>query len=173
VRLEKVTSRIARWGRLLFLPDVGCSRCALSCYKVFVSACLAATFCSITPLHAAGIELSSDSEIATAGYYQLSWTTDTSQDYQLQESASEDFQSYKTIYQGPDQASVISGKPDGVYFYRIVGVDSQPPVSSNTLKVSVAHHSLTDAFLFFTAGAMVFIAILVLIIKGSRESAAS
>jgi hypothetical protein len=173
VRLEKVTSRIARWGRLLFLPDVGCSRCALSCYKVFVSACLAATFCYLPSLHAASIELSSDSEIASAGYYQLSWTTGTKQDYQLQESASEDFQSYKTIYQGPDQASVISGKPDGVYYYRIVGMDSQPPVSSNTLKVSVAHHPLVNAFVFFTAGAMVFVAILFLIIKGSRQSPAS
>ncbi|MGD8812014.1 MAG: hypothetical protein PVH16_04700 [Thioalkalispiraceae bacterium] len=103
----------------------------------------------------------------------MSWTTGTKQDYQLQESASEDFQSYKTIYQGPDQASVISGKPDGVYYYRIVGMDSQPPVSSNTLKVSVAHHPLVNAFVFFTAGAMVFVAILFLIIKGSRQSPAS
>jgi len=117
--------------------------------------------------HATALELISDSDVATAGFFQLKWTG-TSPHYKLQESLTHDFTSFKTLYSGSDLATVLSGKPDGDYYYRVVATSKQN-VHSNIVKVSVAHHPLINAFLFFIAGAIVFIATLVLIIKGNRQ----
>lgn len=166
----KVTSRIARWGWLLFLPFFGCSRSPLPSYKSRVSLLICLNLLFISASNASTLELTSDSETATAGFFQLKWLGD-SQRYQLQESITPDFASYKTIYHGADQATVISGKSDGDYYYRISITASNKEIHSNIVKVSVAHHPLVNAFLFFIAGAIVFVAILIVIIKGSRQQA--
>lgn len=113
-------------------------------------------------------ELSSDTATATAGFFQLKWSGG-SLPYELQESLSPDFTSFKTLYRGTDLASVISGKPDGEYYYRIVVDNNKQTLQSNTVKISVLHHPLLNAFLFFIAGAVVFAATLILIIKGNRQ----
>lgn len=162
----KVTSRIARWGRLLFLPLFGCSRShppvRNSYTKLLVSICL--LFFS-TIQYSNALQLSSDTSVATAGYYQLIWYG-KSEVFQLQESTTSDFKLFKVIYKGKDLARTISGKSDGDYFYRLV--DEQSSQISNTVKVEVSHHSLEHAILFFIAGAIVFISILFLILKGNR-----
>ncbi len=165
----KATSRIARWGRLLFLPRIGCSRTYLSDRKilsaVFYTMCL--LFSGIPSAYA--IQLSSDSQRATAGYYQLSWSGNIDL-FQLQESIAADFQTVNIIYNGKDLARVMSGKPDGDYYYRVIDPDNNS-LMSNVVKVTVAHHPLENAILFFIAGAIVFISTLVLIIKGNRKTA--
>ena len=164
----KATSRIARWGRLLFLPVFGCSRTLLPernfLIKILVSTGL--LFISTTQ-YSFALQLSSDSQVVTAGYYQLSWSGEA-RVFQLQESTVSDFKSFKIIYEGKDLARVISGKPDGDYFYRLVNTDENNSQVSNTVKVTVSHHPLKNALLFFIAGAIVFIAILFLILKGNR-----
>lgn len=113
------------------------------------------------------LQLNSDSQIATAGYYQLSWTG-KSKNLQLQESNQPDFNSRKILYQGPDRARVISGQSDGDYYYRISSTDKNKIDFSNVIKVTVRHHPLENAIMFFIAGFIVFMAILVLIINGKR-----
>lgn len=167
----KITGRIARWGRLLFLSIFGCSRSPLSHYKFIVSFFFSINLLLASISNASALELSSDSETATAGFFQLTWT-ESSPYYQLQESTSPNFTVFKTIYHGSDLATVISGKPDGDYYYRIYVDNSKPNVHSNIVRVSVKHHSLVNAFLFFIAGAFVFFALLIVIIRGNKQQAA-
>jgi hypothetical protein len=119
----------------------------------------------------AGITLTSDTETATAGYYQLTWQAADATSFELQEAGSENFADTHTIYNGPDLASVLSGRRNGNYYYRIrtVAQDGSHGPWSNIVKVTVQHHSLRRAFMFFTAGAIVFLAILGSIIYGSRK----
>lgn len=161
----KVTSRIARWGRLLFLPLFGCSSSPLPVTKPVVC-CFLLFILSAAPVSAAP-ELVSDTSVATAGYYQLSWRGDA-ENYQLLESGNSDFSDSRLVYQGNDLATVISGKADGVYYYRVTETGDYSAANSNIIKVSVTHHPLTHAWLFFLAGAIVFIATLILIVMGSR-----
>lgn len=165
----KVTSRIVRWGRLLFLPLFGCSRTYLSVRysstKLLFS--IGLLFFSTTQ-YSFALQLSSNSRVATAGYYQLFWSGEGNI-FQLQESTSSDFKAFNVIYEGKDLARVMSGKPDGHYYYRLTTTRNNQLHTSNTLKVTVAHHPLRNAILFFIAGAIVFVSIIILIISGHRR----
>ena len=115
------------------------------------------------------INLSSDTEIATAGYYQLHWKSERPvKRYVLQESHSQDFDKSKIIYQGNDLARVISGKSNNVYYYRVID-RANPLIDSNIVKVTVSHHPLTTAFSFFSIGALVFLATLIVVFRGNRQ----
>ena len=71
--------------------------------------------------------LSSDTAIATAGFYRLSWQTDGITQVELQEADNPDFADASVDYQGPDDASVVSGKPNGTWHYRVRVIDDQDP----------------------------------------------
>lgn len=117
--------------------------------------------------------LQTDSSTSTAGYYRLTWDgDDDGTQYQLQESRQRDFSTPQTLYEGPDRASLLSGRHDGEYFYRVrtVPAQGQPGPWSDVVAVEVAHHSLGRAFLFFGLGAVVFIATLVMIVGGTLKS---
>lgn len=116
--------------------------------------------------------LVSDSDIATAGYYQLSWKYPSSNlnAVALEESNYDDFSVVKVIYQGPDRASVLSGKPDGDYYYRLKSISPLDNQYSNTVRVIVKHHTLYKAWWFFLLGAVVFVTTAGLIYMGSRTS---
>lgn len=177
MQLIKVTSQIARWGRFLFLPLVGYSHSPLRVsslsrftHFLFVAALLNPVHASVQP----SIELVTDSQTATAGFFHLQWHADNyTGDWQLQESQDADLLSYKVLYSGPDLARVISGKPDGIYYYRIVTDTTSSPHMSNIIKVTVAHHPLRNAFIFFAVGAFIFIAILISIFMGNRKNTQS
>ena len=111
-------------------------------------------------------ELQSDSELATAGYFRLSWKGSDDSDYVLQQANNPEFLNPQTLYQGPDTATLVSGRSDGSYYYRIRYVEADS--WSNIKKVDVAHHSLSRAFMFFTLGAIVFIATLVVVVIGNK-----
>ena len=114
--------------------------------------------------------LQSDSEIATAGYYRLSWEGIATSDYLLQEASDPDFTNVKTLYEGPDTASLISGRSNGVYYYRVRTIDQaeDPDAWSNVAKVEVTHHPLSRAFMFFALGAIVFFATLIVVVVGNK-----
>lgn len=114
------------------------------------------------------MQLESDTEVATAGYYQLSWAQ-TAPGMRLVEAADAGFQNKEVIYRGADTARLVSGKRDGDYYYRLESDDGVTPLS-NTLLVRVQHHSLRRAWMFFTVGAAAFIATLGLIVFGSRSA---
>ena len=121
------------------------------------------------PPLAAAPELKSDSELATAGYYRLNWQSDIAADFVLEEATDPTFSQAKTLYQGPDTATLISGRANGTYYYRIRNIqDDMENEWSNVTKVEVTHHPLSRAFMFFTLGAIVFIATLVVVILGNK-----
>jgi hypothetical protein len=114
--------------------------------------------------------LHADQEISTAGYYQLSWTRDDAvADAYMLEETDEGAGSTSIIYEGVDTATVISGKPDGVYHYTLRTVDGSS--IGKPVTITVKHHPLATAFNFFLVGAIVFIFILVAIIRGNRTQA--
>ena len=119
-------------------------------------------------------ELRVDNAVASAGYYRLSWQpADTGVpglEYQLQESDSPDFHRANTIYQGPDLASVLSGRSDALRYYRIRSLRNGLAASpwSTPLQVETRHHSLARAIGFFVFGALIFVATLLLILRGGR-----
>ncbi len=119
---------------------------------------------------AAAPVLKSDTTEANAGFYRLHWRSGvTKADYELQESTDSAFSDARVIYRGPDLATVISGKRDGVYHYRIRRVDNTGGGWSESVAVTVKHHTLTRAFTIFAIGGAVFAATLWLIISGARR----
>jgi len=111
--------------------------------------------------------LESDTTVATAGFFQLKWEVDGP--VRLVESETADFLGARTIYLGADAARVISGKPDGEWYYRLEKPQTGERLSDPVL-VQVRHHSLRRALSFFGLGALVFVATLGLIVFGSRTS---
>ena len=69
-------------------------------------------------------------------------------------------------------ASAMSGKSDGRYEYQVRASSNTftSPVNSNVVTVKVKHHSLADAFLILSIGALIFIAILVAIFRGAQQT---
>jgi len=110
--------------------------------------------------------LNSDTKLSTAGYFQLSWQDPASQSFELQKSSDPDFHDAVTLYHGPDKATVISGLPNGNYFYR---VRSEDGLWSKAVEVTVKHHSLGKALGFFGLGAAMFVVMVVLLVKGARR----
>lgn len=140
-----------------------------------VIACLLlAAVVSAPATGAAAVTLESNTELATAGFYRLSWQAagQSELEFELQEATSPGFADARTLYHGPDLATVLSGRTDGQYFYR---VRTMSPTGagqwSEAVQVNVEHHSLARAFGFFVAGAIVFLATLGLIVFGSRQHA--
>jgi hypothetical protein len=124
---------------------------------------------------AAAPALSSDTETAHAGYYRLSWQWpgDGTPNFELQESQDAGFSQPRTIYQGPDLASLISGRSNGTYYYRIRARvrGGGATAWSDPVKVVVVHQPLDRAIAFFSVGAVVFLATLGLVVGGNLANA--
>ena len=117
------------------------------------------------PLSAATLE---PAELeSNEGYYQLSWEADEA--IRLIEAESSDFSDGRAIYSGLDSGHVVSGKPDGVWYYRLEAADGGN-ILSDPAVITVRHHSLGRAFSFFALGAVVFLATLGLIFFARPES---
>lgn len=117
-------------------------------------------------LPAAGFEASPST--SSDGVYQLSWASDGT--VVVEESRDEAFRDARVLYRGTDLATTVTGRSDGVYFYRlrrVEGGDASAPV----LRVVVAHHPLSRALAFFGLGAVVFGSTVVLVVRGSRDTA--
>lgn len=116
-------------------------------------------------------ELSADTTVATAGYFGLSWghageAGGAPAHFELQEAPDPAFAAPRTLYAGPDRATALSGRPDGIYYYR---VRADGGAWSPVVAVEVMHHSLVRAGLFFALGAAVFLATVVLILRGDAR----
>ena len=125
-------------------------------------------------------QLASDTQLSTAGYFQLSWSAPSStpevlhapsDQFVLQQAESPDFTNAKTLYRGPDRASVISGLGDRTYYYRVRLADA--PEWSETLAVEVKHHSLARALGFFILGAIMFLVTTFVLLKGASARSES
>lgn len=112
-------------------------------------------------------KLSSDHEVASAGYFQLSWEVEAER-VELQEATSPTFRNATTLYIGPDNHSVISGKPNGSWYYRVRALNAQADAWSSPVTVLVAHHELSRALMFLSLGIFVFVAIVVMIVRSEK-----
>lgn len=119
-------------------------------------------------LHAAGISLEGP-ETSDTGHFQLSWDSDDTDmvNFRLEQAAKEDFSDARVLYEGSDHASSMSGYLDGTYYFRVC--DESGTRCSETLTVTVQHHSLGQALVYLALGAAVFISTLVLIVGGHRR----
>ena len=93
-------------------------------------------------------------------------------EFMLQESAMADFSQARTRYQGPHHSSVLSGLPNGSYYFRVRarqgeghpwGTWSAPEV------FTVKHHPLSLAFILFGLGAAVFGLTLTFLVAAARK----
>lgn len=105
--------------------------------------------------------------LSETGYFELEWHYQTDGDdspgFTLQEAPTPAFAKPKTIYQGGDASTSISGRRNGEYHYRVRAGDGQ---WSDAVTVIVQHRSLTQALIFLALGAVVFLATVILIIAG-------
>ncbi len=118
------------------------------------------------------LELQADTDLATAGYYQLKWQGIADNVHvEIQEADNARFRNAETLYQGRDRARVVTGRSDGTYYYRArrIDVNGSTGAWSDIVKVQVEHHPLSRAFGFFIVGAIVFLSILIAILIGNRR----
>lgn len=116
--------------------------------------------------------LRADSDVATAGFYRLTWDAGLeSAAYELQEAKRADFADARSLYRGPDLATVLSGKSNGDYYYRVRVVDAERSSAwSEPVHVEVRSHSLPRALTFLVLGALVFLATVLLIVRGEARA---
>lgn len=103
------------------------------------------------------------------GIVKLEWSANSEvrpTQYELQQAMEANFSEAKTIYQGTDEATFLSGLNNGTYHYRLRSDDGR---WSETISVDVEHHSLNLALVLMAIGATVFLIILGVIIQGSRN----
>lgn len=111
--------------------------------------------------------ITSNTNLATAGYFKLSWESNHVSSYEVQEASSSSFKAPKLIYQGGDTSVVISGLADGVYYYRM---RSDYGNWGEAIRVEVKHHSLKKAFTFFSIGALILCMLIWVLIRGHRHA---
>lgn len=115
--------------------------------------------------------LSSDTDVATSGFFRLAWHAAPGLESELQEARSPDFDDAQRRYYGTDRARFVSGKADGRYYYRVRTFnDEHPSPWSQAVVVEVRHHPLWRAVGFFALGALVFLATVWLVLRRPRES---
>lgn len=117
------------------------------------------------PAAATTPDLKTSTDHSDTGSYTLSWEAN-GQDVTVEEATESDFSNARILYEGPDRSSVVSGRLDGTYYYRIRYEDGD---WGEAVQVSVTHHSLRNATSFLAVGAVVFLATAGLIIDGHRR----
>jgi len=140
--------------------------------------------CLLSFLSGAGAaDLDAKPSRSTDGVYQLSWQARG--EVVLEEARDPGFTDSRVVYRGRDQAATLTGRRDGVYYYRLAPV---PPATSGRaslqgqglaaedggtsipVQVRVEHHSLMRALSVFGVGLAVFAATVRLVLKGPEEA---
>lgn len=139
------------------------------CRPILTLAGLLLAVLTVLPLAAAEAPvLQTNQTVATAGDFRLSWRNGEGAVYELQQGGPQGFAAGRTEYRGPDTATQLSGLPDGDYVYRLRVVKPAPSPWSEPVTVEVRHHPLSRALGFFTVGLIVFLATVILIMRGAR-----
>jgi len=98
------------------------------------------------------------------GYAAISWTSVEPVTLELASAANP--ADARQVYTGSNTDYFVSGLADGTY--RLVLRDAAGEVSA-PLKLVVAHQSISRAFLLAALGALAFLAIVAVILKGARD----
>jgi hypothetical protein len=124
--------------------------------------------------------------VSTSGYFRVSWALndagggqpgrngETPDDvrFELEETRGVHSSDATLLYDGRDLATVITGRGNGTYRYRVRALVASAGASpwSERVAVQVRHHSRSRALGFFAAGAVVFVATVGLVVVGSATS---
>lgn len=134
-----------------------------------LGAALLAVAAAVPAASAQAPALTTNKTVASAGDFQLSWQGGgEGAVYQLQQAGPQGFATPAVEYRGPDTATQLSGLPDGEYRFRIRQVEPSTSAWSEPVSVQVSHHPLSRALGFFAVGLVVFLATVLLIVRGSR-----
>lgn len=125
----------------------------------------------------AALELLGPTEPVDSGYFLISWEAPQEwsekfrnlEFFELQSSSEADFSQAQISYRGRDQATFLSGLPNGDYYFRVRAKYSEtllPSVWSEVWAVRVQHHSLKTAILLFSLGAGMFLLLLGVLLHG-------
>lgn len=115
----------------------------------------------------AAVELAVRDDGTSAGYVTLGWDGGARK-IELQRLDPDD--GWRTVYEGTDGASTLSGLDDGVHTFRARAGPSGG--WGDPLEVTVAHHPLSRALGFFAAGAFMFVVLLACIAAPDRGRSA-
>lgn len=103
------------------------------------------------------------------GYVTLVWTRDPqAAGYRVLG------ESGRVLYEGRMRQTFLSGLPDGVHEFRVASVDEQGEVireGPQPVTVTVEHWPLALAWTLFGVGAVVMLALVTVLVIGSRDSA--
>lgn len=115
-----------------------------------------------------------ESSTSLEGHVRLVWDMKNragDEIYLVEKSQTVDFDSSEVIYSGIDQATFVSGLPNGEYYFRVKKFTDSTKIDdaswSRPVKVTVRHHSLTLAFTLAAIGFVVFAATAVVVVKGA------
>lgn len=129
---------------------------------VLCIACSPAAQANDTPVSfSSPASLSSDT-----GFAALSWTNATGKPVLLQRASTPEFNDAVSVYKGLNGSYFISGLRDGVYFFRL---RSEQGVWSEAVRLDVSHHSAQKAWLLFGLGAIVFLGVVGVILRGAAD----
>lgn len=109
-----------------------------------------------------GLELVCPSGPSDTGAFRISWSGSEGRDVRLEENET-------LLYAGPDEATTVSGRPEGEYSYRI-GYGDSGEVWADSCRVAVSPPPLSLAFSLFGVGLIVFLSLLVVVVRGHRRS---
>ncbi len=151
----------------------------MNCLRTFISILLVFVFLktwSMTP-EAPRFDNASG-EVSASGYFKLTWQWDgeisgKAYHFELQQADNKNFDNAISLYTGPDFATFISGLKNGDYYYRIsVSLEDSNFRSewSEPLLVTIKHHPLQLAYGLFAMGAVVFLATVGIVVRGSRSA---
>jgi hypothetical protein len=122
---------------------------------------------SVLPCLSSANTLEVDTPISTEGYFVISWQlSDSTQNPTLQQSTSLTFTAPHNRQLTPQGSLTITGLPDGEYYFRLVDGEAQ---LSDPLQVTVEHHTLERAGLFFALGLVLFIILVATILRGAMQ----
>ena len=94
------------------------------------------------------------------GAYRITWSGAEGVEVRVEENGA-------LLYQGTQEATTVSGRPEGDYVYRIAVAES-PSFWTDSCTVTVSPPSLALAFLLFGVGLTVFASLLVVVVRGHR-----
>lgn len=109
------------------------------------------------------------------GYHTIQWSHVLSNAsdgiYELQRATVPSFTDAMTIYTGRETQAFVSGLLDGSYYYRVrtVGDGSQSQWSV-AFVLTIQHYGLVMAWSLFAIGALIFLAIITVLVVGVRKS---
>lgn len=100
------------------------------------------------------------------GYIQLSWNNAGERSVELQQARQPSFAEATTLYQGKNRSIMLSGLPNGTYFFRI---RASTDMWSDTVTLQVSHYPIAQALILFVLGVLVFLSAAWVVIRGARD----